>query len=744
MMPMLYTHFHFHCNFWYAEYTHAQTINQFLRLYQKIEDIFKDHPDATSGFDMDSTLTLPTLQQWQPSFINDVDEQIARERQEVVVGTWSNAITTLMSRPEFDMQLRLSRDTLEDAFNHVSPCYFSQDGAYSPNLPRILADNSIKYTMIHQNVLNRFDPVHTLKERFRPFFIEGHDGTKLPAVTHAFEGIISSSDHETFLSKLKERLANDPEIEGTDVLCINFFDMERVDPEKLARWIEHLDKLGFKFMLPEIFLHDNPPERTLYFEDTDWHENEFHNEVDPDQRLYTEVERVRKKIAETEFWIEHGKQAKLAELDTFEDDLQAAKLELLNATSSDKSHWFSCEYKVKIGQQKVMNALERVDRLSGIAAERAAEAIGIRGPVSFMRHADHHVKLVNTFDAPIPPAFPIHVAYPFIFQASMNAFPAVSVQCDGQPVAAFQSDYVLPTEPGVNYYPEAVFQPRVSIDMGAVKDLVVSKNRSNPESNEDHSSDSAVFRSKLAGGLVELGNSHVKVVVQDGYVQSLDNLDNDVHIAADTSPIIQSLLKNTTSGFKYLGAADTDAHYEIDTDDESSLHKGVTFVMNKEPHLVEMNRFRAYYDFPAIEIDKLAVIQGKLVGDYMPFHLNLGFRPASITRELLGENLTRIIPSESKDVFPRINDWALLENDDVGFMIAGYSQIRAVKFLPINKDGTADYGLVRGYPAYLPVNLLGGIYQYRVLIATYSVKERESMQRLARLFRYQPHIAWWL
>src|SRR5271157_349334 len=739
---MLYTHFHFHCNFWYAEYTHAQTINQFLRLYQKIEDIFKDHPDATSGFDMDVSLTLPTLQQWQPSFINDVDELIARERQEVVVGTYSNAITTLMTRPEFDMQLGLERGALEDAFNHIAMCYFSQDGAYSPNLPRILAENGIKYTMIHQNVLNRFDPVHTLKERFRPFFIEGHDGTKLPAVTHAFEGIISSSDHETFLTKLKERLVNDPEIEGTDVLCFNFFDMERVDPEKLARWIEHLDNLGFKYMLPEIFLHDNPPERTLYFEDTDWHETEFHNEVDPDQRLYTEVERVRKKIVETEFWMDRAKQAKIAELDAFEDDMHAAKLELLNATSSDKSHWFSCEYKVKIGQQKVMNALERVDRLSGIVSERVADATGIRGPVSFMRHADHHVKLVNTWDDAIMPEFPIHVPYPFIFQASLNSFPDPGVRLDDQNVATFQSDCVIPTEPGVNYYPEVVFQPCMELRHGDVKDLVISKNAGNRTDNISCPAD--VFRSKIDKDTFELGNGHVKAVVKDGCVQELDNLDSNVHITADNSPVIQSLLKNTTSGFKYLGASDVDARYDIDADDESSLHKGVTFVMTKEPHIVEMNWFRAYNDFPAIEIDKLAVIQGKLVGDYMPFHLNLGFRPASITRELLGEDLTRIIPPESKDVFPRINDWALLENDDAGFMIAGYSQIRAAKFLPINKDGTADYGLVRGYPAYLPVNLLGGIYQYRVLIAPYASKERASMQRLAKLFRYQPHAIWWL
>jgi hypothetical protein len=53
----IYTHFHFHSNFWYAEYTHAQAINQFLRLYQKTQDEFTAHPDVTCSWDQDVSLT---------------------------------------------------------------------------------------------------------------------------------------------------------------------------------------------------------------------------------------------------------------------------------------------------------------------------------------------------------------------------------------------------------------------------------------------------------------------------------------------------------------------------------------------------------------------------------------------------------------------------------------------------------------------------------------------------------------
>jgi hypothetical protein len=66
MFPLIVVLFHFHSNFWYAEYTHAQTINQFLRLYRGIMDVFKKYPDATCGWDMDVSLTLPTLKQYLP------------------------------------------------------------------------------------------------------------------------------------------------------------------------------------------------------------------------------------------------------------------------------------------------------------------------------------------------------------------------------------------------------------------------------------------------------------------------------------------------------------------------------------------------------------------------------------------------------------------------------------------------------------------------------------------------------
>ena len=75
-------------------------------------------------------------------------------------------------------------------------------------------------------------------------------------------------------------------------------------------------------------------------------------------------------------------------------------------------------------------------------------------------------------------------------------------------------------------------------------------------------------------------------------------------------------------------------------------------------------------------------------------------------------------------------------------MIAADSQVHSVKFLPFNKDGTFDYGLMRGYPPYLPVNLIGGVFQYRTIVMPCG--DREKAKQLAKVYRYGPTTSWWL
>jgi hypothetical protein len=246
-----------------------------------------------------------------------------------------------------------------------------------------------------------------------------------------------------------------------------------------------------------------------------------------------------------------------------------------------------------------------------------------------------------------------------------------------------------------------------------------------------------------AGREVDLANASIRVRVKGDSVLSIENLDDVTVLGNEETPLFQTSFTGTTDGFKYSGVADTGATTDMDVDDESAFHKGVTFVTTKQPHLVESTRFRVYSGFPALEIDRLAVIQGNLVGEYVPFHVSPGFVPSTITRELLGEVLPRRL-EPGKNTFPRINDWALLDDGQAGLMIASDSQVRATKHVPIHADGTADFGLVRGYPAYLPVNLLSGIYQYRAIVAPFSVENEAKWVELAKLYRYQPLSAWWL
>ncbi|MEX2682786.1 MAG: hypothetical protein Q6373_014445 [Candidatus Sigynarchaeota archaeon] len=741
---MIFTHFHFHSNFWYAEYTHAQTIHQFVRLYRKIMDIFNDNPHATVGWDMDVSLTLPSLKRFLPSFVDDMNRGIEARRQEIVIGTYANSLTTQMSRPEFDLQFDLSKAALVSTFGHVANCYFPQDGAWSPNLPRLLKEKGVDYTMTHQNVFNRFcKGQYTQKERFQPFLIEGHDGTTIPSMVFAFEGIISSSDHFANFNKLKERLSSDPALKDEDLLLINFFDTERVNPSKLQEWIVAQDKLGFKFMLPEEFLKRHPPKKgttkARYFEDTDWHAPiEFHNEVPPDQALYTELERARKLIAEGEYWLGKARAAGIPCLDYYEGELLAAKKHAINCTSSDKSHWFSCDYKVKVGQQMVMNAREKADWVAGALAELVATKEGTKAPVSFYSYPEHDIKLLNLHTMPVPAAFPVHVAYPFILQANFHLFQDPGLYLDGRIIPVFHSDLPLPSEPGVNYIPEFIFQPGIVIKPGEMHALKFVKNKPTDGASKPRSACIEVTgdcEAKLQAGTLE-------VIVKRGALQSINDAKERVAASAgDASPLVDSYLKNTTSGFSFIGAADSGARVEIDAEEKSPFHAGIAFTVTKEPHLVESTRYRVYDGFPALEIDKVCVVQGKMAGDYVPFHVSPGFTPETVERELLGTDLVRKLP-KNEDAFPRINEWAIISGEGKNLMIAADSQVHSVKFLPFNKDGTFDFGLMRGYPPYLPVNLIGGVYQYRALVMPCA--DRAAAKQLAKLYRYGPTSNWWL
>lgn len=741
---MIYTHFHFHSNFWYAEYTHAQTIHQFVRLYRKIMDIFNQNPHATVGWDMDVSLTLPSLQRFLPAFVDDMNRGIDARRQEVVIGTYSNSLTTQMSRPEFDLGFDLSKKTLMSTFGRVANCYFPQDGAWSPNLPRLLKEKGVDYTMTHQNVFNRFcRGQYTQKERFQPFLIEGHDGTTIPSMVFAFEGIISSSDHFSNFTKLKERLASDPALKNEDLLLINFFDTERVNPSKLQEWIAAQDKLGFTFMLPGEFLKQHPPRkggtRARYFEDTDWHTPiEFHNEVPPDQALYSELERVRKLIAEGEFWLGKARAAGIPGLDYYETELLSAKKYALDCTSSDKSHWFSCEYKVKVGQQMVMNAHEKADWVAGALAELVATKDGSKAPVSFYAYPEHDIKLLDLEPIAIPPSFPVHVAYPFILQANFHLFQDPGLFLDGKDVPVFHSDLPIPSEPGANYMPEFVFQPGIEIKPGTQHALKFVKNK--PKTAKFAQGSAEI--STGDGGTATLRTDGIEVIVKRGALQRIADRKGNVTIEADGGiPVVDSCLKNTTSGFTFKGAGDGDAKVEVDAEEASPFHAGILFTTTKEPNLVESTRFRVYDGFPAVEIDKLCVIQGRIAGDYVPFHVNPGFIPEMVERELLGTDLVRKLP-KGEDAFPRINEWAIVSGGEKSLLIAADSQIRSVKFMPFNKDGTFDFGLMRGYPPYLPVNLLGGIHQYRVIVMP--CKDQAAARQLAKLYRYGPATNWWL
>lgn len=745
---MIYTHFHFHSNFWYAEYTHAQTLHQFVRLYREIMDIFNENPHATVGWDMDVSLTLPNLKRFLPSFVDDMNRGIEARRQEIVIGTWANALTTQMSRPEFDLQFDLSKAELASTFGHVANCYFPQDGAWSPNLPRLLKEKGVDYTMTHQNVFNRFyRGKFTQKERFQPILIEGHDGTTIPSVVFAFEGIISSSDHFSNFTRLKERLAGDPALEDEDLLLISFFDTERVNPSKLQEWIAAQDKLGFKFMLPEEFLRRHPPQeaRTTarHFEDTDWHAPvEFHNEIPPDQALYTELERVRRLVVECEFWLGKAKAAGIPGLEYYEGELLTAKKHALNCTSSDKSHWFSCEYKVNVGQQMVMNAREKVDWIAGALAELVTTREGKKSPVSFYAYPAHDIKLHHFQGPAVPASFPIHVPYPYILQANFHLFQDPGLYLDGNLIPVFHSDLPIPSEPGANQAPEFVFQPGLELEAGSMHSLKLVKNKpkgtaSRPRPVEiDHPGED----------VVKMRSSTLSVGLKRGALQSIESTEERRELRTrDGSPVVDSYFKNTTSGFSFVGADDPGAKVEVDMEEQSDFHAGVLFTTTKEPHLVESTRFRLYEGFPGVEIEKISVIQGKMAGDFVPFHVSPGFAPETVERELLGTDLVRKLP-KNEDAFPRINEWAIVSGEGKSLLIAGDSQARAVKFLPFNKDGTFDYGLMRGYPPYLPTNLLGGLHRYRVIVmpCARTAPAKQLAKQLAKLYRYGLTSNWWL
>jgi len=163
----VYITFVYHGNMCWDRYTKRQIWEGFPAIYRLIVDVWKENPELRSNVEL-SGVTVKTLQKVAPDLLEDM-KRLEEMGRLVFVGTHYAAQVNLCTDEETELRsiwlgTEISRRELDTEIEG----FFPQEISYYPQLPRVLSEVGLKWTIIR--------PVRFLA---KPIRLRGLDGTEI-------------------------------------------------------------------------------------------------------------------------------------------------------------------------------------------------------------------------------------------------------------------------------------------------------------------------------------------------------------------------------------------------------------------------------------------------------------------------------------------------------------------------------------------------------------------------------------
>jgi len=701
---MKYINIHLHVNMWYAEYTHGDAIRRFPYIYRELLNVFESHPKMRIGWDIECSITLPYLLSVAPDVIERIKKGVAEGRYEILVDTWSFSLTSLHTKSELEFQINKAINCLREVFGKVSKGFYAQETAYAEPLPEILTKFGFEYILLKKETVDFLTKNVFMPQRLGVYNIVGHNSKKIKAVIF-----------ETTYQSLKDfALAKKEALEDESIILI-LGDAEIFDPgdlDELFHLIESDSEIT-PILLSE-YIQSHKPIADLYLPDCTWvlGSNDFGLWCrDPwDHYLWTLNEKARYLFSHALFWLE---KLPSSFREKFQSNLDKILELIALAQNSDKFGWNPCCEKRKEGEALFLNAIYKLDSLIAIMSELVSQ----KGYLNLLRkEAVKQFLVINNH----PEIKNIRVPLSFKFKierAPLNPNELLlKINNTNLPFALILQEN----------YTDGEFRGEIS----ALINL------------DDLKAESLLFL--MRGAVPDTSCNEYHKSEQKIRTSQLEILFND-----DKSSL--SLFSNISESIELTGNL---FDYSLESDIEPSLKKiNISEDFSRPFPIFFRRKINEYYDlmrteteyrvfskYPLIEVIRKIVINEPLTGRLNPLTLNITNTSFSrIWRKLIDEIVLREVNDE--EIYPLVNDWAILESRDTYLLLAANSLIHSIKEIGSIDKRMFIFSPIETFYDDNPLENLEGRYIFRVLFGIFPKSYSfEKIVDIAEVYTKPPFI----
>jgi len=709
----IYVTFNFHCNMWYAEYHHRDVISTFPKIYTGVINAFKSVEESKASWDWEGSITIPMLEKMCPEIFDEINEGIDNGKFEINFTTWTCSLVTHHTKKEFDLQFDLEKNCLKRVFKKLAWGWYSQENIYHPVLPKLLREKGITHILLSFKFIRRFAPLKPTVA-LNPLMVEGISA-EIPAAIFNVPQVTPTSNIPFVVENLikREKLRKDE-----DYLVFFEFDIEFLKPQLVEDWLKKLQKMKtVEFILLSEYVRSHKPEIRVYFDESSWHDEEFHNNIVEDQKLWTKIDYARRLLTEADFWI---KKTRTNGENTEEEKLiESAWKNLLIAQNSDKTHWLACQYKIDLGNAYATKTIEKADKVIGIMAAK------------FCKENDYNAKeglpiiVVNPFNHVYPQTLPLLHRMPDVFLIRNFEVENPLLVIGNKKYRGMVRD-INTIHGGNTVWKEVVFH----LDFPIVAKSIV-RGEFVPVSVETDRARTNNLALKASKN--ELSNGKITIKFEEGRIKEIENKEDNVVVRNSENYLISSqLLVNGK---------------EIEWDDISIETKSNPYFAemvvshNFSDFATEKVIYRIYEWSSLIEITNIAEILPSLSGSYCSVNLFLPTKINKVERKLT-DVIVPLKKLDRKTIRMLLDNWIFLSTKEVGLLLTADPQTYSCKQATISDGKNIKFLETVSRPKHLVTTAIGGLTIRRTFLEVFFPGKYSEKVSIAKALTHPPTIRW--
>ncbi|MGQ4832636.1 MAG: hypothetical protein ACP6IS_01905 [Candidatus Asgardarchaeia archaeon] len=688
---MKYFTLNFHTNMWYAEYTHSETIHRFPNIYRKILDVLEKYPEIRASWDIECSITIPYLLEVAPDVIKRIREGVEEGRYEILVDTWSFTLATLHTPKELDFQIHEAINCLKSTFGKVSTGFYPQETAYAEPLPRFLRKFGFEFIPIKKDTVE-----FILNEQFNPsrqgvYNLVGSDGTRIKTIF--FESTYQSL-HDFVIYRFDE-------VEDESLIFL-LGDAEIFSKEELGKLFEKIKTIEeLEPILPSEYVTSHEPIMDLRLPDCTWAlgGNDYNLWCrDPwDHYLWTLNERARHMLKLAKKWMRRVPKI----TSEYEELYNSAFLDIMLGQNSDKFGWNPCYEKRKEGEVEFLNAIFKLDRLTGILTEKAFN----EAPEKYLKKRGIKRFLIDYDMLESDLTFPVS----FNFKVEHKRI---------------TSDLTLSTEnENISFALSSEIKEDEYLIGGTCVFLLETRKISSPSMMYlEHGSPSPISENPFSKDKESIYTPS-SIITPFNNIASLRNIKD-----LDSGIIIEGTLFDY-----YVESSEDDFSPKVIEHKENPSKPYPIYYRRKireeDKNIDIVTEYRFYSQNGLIEVLRSFYVKKAFIGVLYPLVFKFKVPIKKVWRSVLGE-VTYREPNE-EEIYPILDNWAILEFDHAYVLLSGNGLVHSIKEALVTKDKLVLAPIETLYEEN-PVEHINGILQFQILFKI-AKKERGILELLIRL-----------